>query len=235
MELRYDKLRIKVDLIKNLFAQASKKLIQLIGDASADVKGNDVDILLLVGGFSDCKVIQENIKASFPKKRVIVPEDAGLAVLKGAVLFGHKPEFIVSRIVRYTYGIAIMLPFNPDIHDKHRLTKRGGIDKCDNLFFIYAKKGSVVKLGEKIQNQHNTSEEFMKRITFRVYRSPKECPMYTDEDECKLLGKVVYEIPIPSKERQVFICSMVFGNTELKVTVGHKETGKEYQAVLDLI
>ncbi|CAC5387187.1 unnamed protein product [Mytilus coruscus] len=234
MELRYDKLRVKVDLIKTLFEQASKKIVQLITDASADVKSNDVDILLLVGGFSECKVIQENIKASFPKTRIIVPEDAGLAVLKGAVLFGHKPEYIVSRIVRYTYGILVTNPFNPDIHDKHRLIVDGK-DKCDNLFYIYAKRGSVVKLVEKIQNKHDTFKEFQTSLTFCVYRSPKECPLYTDEDECKLLGKVIIEIPIPSKEKPLFLCSMVFGNTELKETVHHEETGKECQAVLDLI
>lgn len=235
MELRYDKLRIKVDLIKNLFAQASEKIIQLIADASVDNKRNGAGILLLVGGFSECKAIQENIKASFPQKRVIVPEDAELAVLKGAVLFGHKPEYILSRIVRYTYGILMVYPFNPDIHDIHHLVKIDGKDKCDNLFQIYAKRGSVVKLGDKIQNTFDTSKEFQKSLTFSVYQSSKECPMYTDEDECKLLGKVIIEIPIPSKEKQVLICSMVFGNTELKVTVCHKETGKECQAVLDLI
>lgn len=235
MELRYDKLRIKVDLIKSLFAEASKKIIQLIGDANADVESNDVDIILLVGGFSECKGIQEKIKSSFPKKRVIVPEDAGLAVLKGAVLFGHKPEYIVSRIVRYTYGIHVVRPFNPDIHEKQRLVKFDGKDSCGKLFYIYAKKGSVVKLGEKIQNTHYTSKEFQKSLTFSVHRSSKECPMYTDEDECKLLGKVIVQIPIPSKEEQIFICSMVFGNTELKVSVCHKKTGKECQAVLDLI
>lgn len=235
MELRFDKLRIKVDLIKNLFAQASKKIIQLIGDASTQGKSKAVDILLLVGGFSECKVIQENIKSSFPKKRVIVPEDAGLAVLKGAVLFGHKPETIVSRIVRYTYGLKVMNTFNPDIHDKHRLIKIDGIDKCDNLFFTYAKLGSVVKLGEKIQHNQKTSREFQNALEFSVFQSPKECPFYTDEDDCKLLGMVVVDIPVPSKEKQSFCCAMMFGYTELKVTVYDEQTGIECQTVFDLI
>jgi hypothetical protein len=44
-----------------------------------------------------------SIKSFFPNYRVIVPEDVELAVLKGAVLFGHKPDYIVARITRYTY------------------------------------------------------------------------------------------------------------------------------------
>lgn len=233
MELRYDKLRIKVDLIKTLFAEASKKIIQLIGDANTDVKSNDVDIILLVGGFSECKVIQENIKASFPKKRVIVPEDAGLAVLKGAVLFGHKPEYIVSRIVRYTYGIRVKDLFNPDIHDKHRLIKKHGKDMCSNVFAIYVKKGSVVKLGETIQHGQSKTAA-TKQVIFGIFQSSKECPIYTDEDDCKCLGEIVLDIP-KSKEVQKFSCAMMFGHTELKVTVFDEQTGKECKAVLDLI
>jgi hypothetical protein len=49
-----------------------------------------------------------------------VPEDAELAVLKGAVLFGHKPDYIVARIVRHTYGVRIREDFNPDIHEPGR-------------------------------------------------------------------------------------------------------------------
>lgn len=234
MELRYDKLRIKVDLIRNLFAEASTKIIQLIGDASIDVKSNDVDILLLVGGFSESKIIQENIKASFPKKRVIVPEDAGLAVLKGAVLFGHKPEYIISRIVRYTYGIRVMGTFNPEIHDKHRLIKRDGKDICGRIFSIFVKKGSVVKLGDEIRHTLQKTTEATKHVECAIFQSLKECPGYTDEDDCKRLGEVFVDIPA-SKEKQYFICAMMFGQTELKVTVYDKQTGKECKAVLDLI
>jgi hypothetical protein len=34
-------------------------------------------------------MVQEAVKKAFPSQRVIVPEDPGLSVLKGAVLFGQ--------------------------------------------------------------------------------------------------------------------------------------------------
>jgi hypothetical protein len=74
---------------------------------------SNLKMIVLVGGFSGCKIIQENIKSFFPSHRVIVPEDAELAVLKGAVLFGHKPDYIVARIARYTYGVKTRRKFNP--------------------------------------------------------------------------------------------------------------------------
>jgi archaeosine-15-forming tRNA-guanine transglycosylase len=57
------------------------------------------------------EIIQDKIKSFFPSYRVIVPEDAELAVLKGAVLFGHKPDYIVARIARYTYGVECQEDF----------------------------------------------------------------------------------------------------------------------------
>jgi hypothetical protein len=69
------------------------------------------------GGFSGCKILQDKIRSFFPNYHVIVPEDAELAVLKGAVLFGHKPDYIVARIARYTYGVSVMNDFNPAIHE----------------------------------------------------------------------------------------------------------------------
>jgi hypothetical protein len=39
------------------------------------------------------------MKRNFPNKRIIIPEEAGLSVLKGAVLFGHKPDYIASLVV----------------------------------------------------------------------------------------------------------------------------------------
>jgi hypothetical protein len=57
---------------------------------------------------------------------VVVPEDAELAVLKGAVLFGHKPDYIVARIARYTYGVRISSDFNQDIHEPGRCVVKNG-------------------------------------------------------------------------------------------------------------
>jgi hypothetical protein len=60
----------------------------------------------------------------------LAPEDAELAVLKGAVLFGHKPDYIVARIARYTYGVEVDDYFNPDIHEPDRCVVRNSKKMC---------------------------------------------------------------------------------------------------------
>lgn len=68
----------------------------------------DVSSIIRVGEFAESPMLQAAITNAFKdkKKKVIVPRDAGLAVLKGAVLFGHQPKTISARVCKYTYGIG---------------------------------------------------------------------------------------------------------------------------------
>jgi hypothetical protein len=166
---------------------------------------------------------------------VIVPEDAELAVLKGAVLFGHKTDYIVARIARYTYGVRCRKDFNPDIHEPGRCVVVNGKKKCDNIFNLYIKSGSVVELGDKITGKHRTTKPFQSRIPFPIFQSTIECPQYTDVEGCSELGTLRVDIQDPSEEIRVFRVNLIFGNTELKVTAFDKKSGAEYATILDLI
>ena len=57
-------------------------------------------------------MLQEAVREAFSELKVIVPQDAGLAVLKGAVLYGHEPKTISARVCKYTYGIKTKRKFN---------------------------------------------------------------------------------------------------------------------------
>jgi hypothetical protein len=149
MTLMYDKMRINTNLIIDMFKQASERIIEIISDVLKKMKGSNLIMIVLVGGFSGCKIIQDNIKSSFPNHRVIIPEDAELAVLKEAVLFGHNPDYIVARIARYTYGVKTLRSFNPDIHEPSLCIVVDGKKMCRRIFCIYIKRGSVVELGAK--------------------------------------------------------------------------------------
>jgi hypothetical protein len=59
-------------------------------------------------------VPKQNCPLYFPNKRIIIPEEAGLSVLKGAVLFGHTPDYIASRVMRFSYGTDVTTLFDPD-------------------------------------------------------------------------------------------------------------------------
>lgn len=96
MTLIGDRLRMKNDLFKELFREPINMLVEHLQQLMAEDNLSDVSTLLMVGGFSESPIMQDAIMKSFPAKRVIVPVDAGLAVLKGAVLFGHQSNSILE-------------------------------------------------------------------------------------------------------------------------------------------
>lgn len=96
MTLLGNKLRMKDDLFKELFREPINMLVEHLQQLMAEDNLSDVSTLLMVGGFSESPIMQDAIMKSFPAKRVIVPVDAGLAVLKGAVLFGHQSNSILK-------------------------------------------------------------------------------------------------------------------------------------------
>jgi molecular chaperone DnaK (HSP70) len=233
--LRHDKMRIDTNLIIDMFKQASERIIELISDVLKKKKGSNLEIIVLVGGFSGCRIIQDNIKSFFRSYRVIIPKDTELAVLKGAVLFGHKPDYITARIARYTYGVKTREDFNPDIHEPGRCDVVNGKKKCRNIFDIYIKAGSLVELGSKTTFRFTTTRPFQSIVKFAIFQSTIECPQYTDIEGCTKLGSLRVHIQDPSEEIRDFRVDMIFGNTELKVTAFDEKSRVECATVLDLI
>ena len=111
-----DKLRMEAQLTKALFDESCKKIVDHMQQLFRHPSVKDVSSILLVGGFAESPMLQEAVKEAFRNKKVIVPQDAGLAVLKGAVLYGHQPKTISARVCKYTYGVEIMKIFDNAIH-----------------------------------------------------------------------------------------------------------------------
>lgn len=83
-----DKMRIDIDLFRSFFHPANEKLINCIREILSKPEAIETKVILMVSGFSECQIVQECRK--IPECRVVVPYEAGLAVLKGIVLFGHS-------------------------------------------------------------------------------------------------------------------------------------------------
>ena len=60
---------------------------------------------------------QEEIRAEFSAQvTVVIPQGVGVAVLKGAVLYGLDPAIVHVRRAKITYGIGVIKPFKQGIH-----------------------------------------------------------------------------------------------------------------------
>lgn len=98
MTWRAGKLRMNADLIEELYTEQVNMLVKHLKKLMTEDNLSDISTLLMVGEFSEYHMIQKAIKQAFPDKRVIKPEEAGLAVLKGAVLFGQESGAVPQSI-----------------------------------------------------------------------------------------------------------------------------------------
>lgn len=180
ISLRGDKMRIDAHLMINLFKPTVDNILSLMYEILKEKHVNNITQILLVGGFSECRLIQDAVQQRFVDKRVIIPKQAGLSVLKGAVLFGHRPDYVQARVMRFTYGVETTRTFNPKKHDvKYRKEVDGEI-MCGKLFSKYVSKNETVEAGHRVCKDFNTTKKMQKTISCKVFVSTNEKPMYTD-------------------------------------------------------
>ncbi|GIL50587.1 hypothetical protein Vafri_6721 [Volvox africanus] len=72
--------------------------------------------VMLVGGFGCSRYLQSQLVAAAggrlaPGGGVLVPEHPASAVLRGAALYGLKPELVRARSSRMTYGVRTAVPY----------------------------------------------------------------------------------------------------------------------------
>lgn len=227
-----DKLRIEADLMRDLFKESVDSTVRHMKDLFSEPASRGTDTILLVGGFSESPMLQDAIESNFSKKRLIIPEEAGLAVLKGAVLFGHNPLTIVSRIAKCSYGIRVYRDFQNGVHPQSKKVTFGNKVKCKDVFATHVKKGQELKVGEPQSSQRYTPlEADQATLVFDIYTSTEEDAKYVTDVTSMYVGQLEVEVPDMSygKERGVHV-NMVFGGTEITVEAKDEKSGKVKQA-----
>ncbi|OWF51207.1 heat shock 70 kDa protein 12B-like [Mizuhopecten yessoensis] len=229
-----DKLRVDPEIIRNLFALSADSIVQHVRDLLKNEACRNVNTLLMVGGFSECVLIQDAIKSNLSDKRVIIPEEAGLAVVKGAVLFGHNPLTIISRKSKYTYGISITRNFKSGDPVEKRINVRG-IDKCSTVFSKHVEVNQTVSVGEALETQtYRPLYADSTSVVVKIFTSDDENPRYTTDPLCNYLGKIDVPLSPGSDENTVIEVKMTFGDTELAVEAC-EENGRPLMATFDFL
>lgn len=232
---RTDKLRIKIKFFETFFQPACNGIIKHVKELFQSTKMKDVNKILMVGGFSESYILQTEIRNAFPNCQVIVPEEAGLAVLRGAVLFGLYPRVINSRVARFTYGVDMNAIFDPEIHDKSKKDVIEGVEYCTGIFDKHVEKGDQLACGEAhdlrfyipITKQQNV-------VSFRIYSSSERNPFYIDEPGVAEVGMLHIRVPVGSIDRMVCV-RMSFGFTEITVKATDYKTKNWVQCRLELM
>ncbi|CAG2247160.1 unnamed protein product [Mytilus edulis] len=158
ISIRGDKMRFDADLLKNIFNKTIKNILALLQEIFTRKESESVKLILLVGGFAECSIVQSEIRKTVLHRRVIVPEESGLTVLKGAVLFGHNSNAIDSRKIRVTYGISHDPQFDPKHHDQQHFVEENGKKRYEDGCTLLG--GAKIKISDPSEIQ-DLEVEFM--------------------------------------------------------------------------
>ena len=227
MKISSGKLVLPADIADSLFKETLDRFNDHIENLLKRRKLRDLNYIFLVGGFAESARLQSSIKKSFSDRvTVLVPEEASLAVVKGAVAFGCDPRSICQRICRYTYGVGSYLPFEDGKHRDDLKVVSGELVMCKNILQVWAEYGEVIGHNEVWRETYTPIITNQKGIKFEFFKSSKKKVQYTDEEGVEKCGCLVLEMPdMTGDQERVVDLEVIFGGTEIKV-VGYDHTSK---------
>ncbi|XP_063447156.1 heat shock 70 kDa protein 12A-like [Mytilus trossulus] len=202
IRLKRDKLLIAESLFETFFSEPIQMIIEKILSILKSETCSDVSAIMMAGGFSEADILQDAIKKEFQSLEVFVPIDGSLSVLKGAVIYGHNPNVVSSRVCYYTYGVALAKPFDSSIHDPEKRYFWDGREMCDSLFEVLFQIDEEVHIGQT--KTIDVGETFLSRDTdeFRhdpiIYQfmvSNKKDPFYITDEGCMEHGSIIVSPP----------------------------------------
>ena len=237
VKFQRDKLRVSVNIARKWFQHSIDMTIRHITGVLAEPEMKNVNTVLLVGGFGECKLVQEAVKKAVGRRAVIIPDEAGLAVLKGAVRFGHQPRVVSSRCVKYTYGYGVKSKFDASKHPQEKMIIDSyGKKRVDRCFEKVVEIGTSVDVGKDIKSPSGYFLNKEGRTTFSIYASTELDPEFTTDPSCIKVGKLeLGDAPgktMAENEAQVYFA---FGDTELNATVKILKTGKVMKKTVDCL
>lgn len=235
INLSKDKLKISAVLFSTFFTPTLNKILNLLESILSNGSMSDVTDIVLVGGFAECGILQDRVRSKFKPRRVSIPHDCELAVLKGAVLFGHSPSYIAVRLIRFTYGVKINGKFDEALHPESRLVEIDGVKYCKDMFDTLIERNTEIRENTVITKKYCTITSKQEQISLNIYMSTDQNPDFVDHSSCLVLGHLDVHISNPTDREASINVNFSFGETELKVTATDCETGQRYHTTIDMV
>ncbi|XP_063447158.1 heat shock 70 kDa protein 12A-like [Mytilus trossulus] len=232
VRLKRDKLSIAGSLVETFFSETIRNIIDEVVSILKHERCSDVSAIMMAGGFSEADTLQHAIKKQFQSLEVFIPTDGSLSVLKGAVLYGHNPNVVSSRVCYYNYGIQVSKPFDSNIHDPTKKYIWDGRVLCSDLFNILFEIDEEVQIGQT--RTIDAVDTFLTRktdqyrhdpMTYQFVVSTKKDPFYTTDEGCMEHGSKILSPPNGTWPRRVN-CQILLkiAGTELIGTSVNKDT-----------
>ncbi|CAB5390954.1 unnamed protein product [Rhizophagus irregularis] len=141
-------IELKFEDVKEMFDPVIKKILDLIND-HLNENNDDISAMLLVGGFSESKYLQEEVKKKFNsrlKNKISFPESPATAIVEGAVQYGLNPKIIATRVLLWTYGTDVARKWRPGDPEERKIPGNEMMGRGD-LIIEFSR---FIKCGEEI-------------------------------------------------------------------------------------
>lgn len=236
-------LRFSASVMQTLFEPVMNEIIGHIQNLLMKPTLKHVEHLFLVGGFAESPLLQSSIREALDGRvRVIIPNDVGLAILKGAVLFGLDPTVVRVRRSAYTYGVGVLNKFDTEKHDQSKRVIKDGVVWCKDIFDCFVRVDESVGIGDRVTRSYAPARSKQQSTVINIYCTEKSDVLYTTDKGVTKCGKLRIEMPevpdVPAEKRgkpRELQASMIFGDTEIKVSAVDVMSGKAARATIDFL
>ncbi|KAH3737743.1 hypothetical protein DPMN_044337 [Dreissena polymorpha] len=230
-----DKLKCDANIISALFDDPVKSIVDHLTTLLSKYDTNQINNIVMVGGFSESPLLQEAVRNAFPGMLLTIPHDAGLAVLKGAVMFGHNKRQIVSRISRYTYGICCNMLYNKAIHPAEKVIQEGPLKGLvENCFSKLVDIGQSLPSEKAAGTGSYSPPDGSSSYHAIVYATREKQPIFVKDFGCFMIGR--FNVNCKDKNGKISPTEVYiyFGGTEIEVKATLNTTGEERASMFDL-
>ncbi|XP_071419720.1 heat shock 70 kDa protein 12A isoform X1 [Pithys albifrons albifrons] len=232
-------LRMSPDAMNALFKPTIDQIVQHLSEVFDKPEVTNVKFLFLVGGFAESPLLQQAVQSAFGSRcRVIIPQDVGLTILKGAVLFGLDPAVIKVRRSPLTYGVGVLNRFVEGKHPPEKLLVKDGTRWCTDVFDKFISADQSVALGETVTRSYTPAKPSQLVIVINIYSSEQDNVGFITESGVKKCGTLRLDLTgtdasVPN--RREIKTLMQFGDTEIKAMAIDVATSKSVKVGIDFL
>ena len=219
------KLTIKGRIMRKFLMSQINKIIDHIYSLQKTNECFGFNAIFLVGGFSECKVLQDAIIKSFSKMcDVVVPINPSLAIVKGSIKFGFNPTVISQRVSQYTYGLSMVRKFQIDDEEEYKYINSEGNIYCRNIFKeIMRELSPITKENCSHKSTYVPVDIDQKSVSIYLLKSNSVDVKYTTDKGVEKLGHLHVPLPGTGLDRKVEV-TVDFSGTEIFASVKNLAT-----------
>jgi hypothetical protein len=229
------------EFLRALFDTVTTGIVASVAGQLGDIRraggpGAEPEAIVLVGGLAASAYVQEALRRRFGGEyRVLVPASPALAVLEGAVHHAYDPRELASRRSRYTYGLALAMPWEAGADSPaRRLRGKDQAMLCRDRFAVAVRRLDRVAVDEPFPFVVEPAFTESHEVTVQLFKTRAADPRYVDEEGCELAGELKVDVSETAGQAERPLALLLyFGRSQVQVEAIDLTTGTRFQVAIE--